>query len=78
MKIFWKKKTKKVISRKLKGFEQSNLQARSAILESTLIATNYRVWNFKFCKLFGKSSFQVFEKITKIVVSGTLKGFGQS
>ena len=45
---FGKKITKNVVSRKLKGLEQSKLEARFATPESTLIAYNYRFRNSKF------------------------------
>ena len=51
------------------------MEARIAILESTLTAPNHRVGNFKFCELlFNWSFLKIFEKITKIVVSRKLKG----
>ena len=40
--------TKNVIFRKLKRIEQSYLEARFAILASTLIGPNYRVENLEF------------------------------
>ena len=43
-----KKILKNAISRKSKGFEQSNLDARFAHLECTLTATHYRVEKLKF------------------------------
>ena len=49
LKIF-EKITINIISRKLQGFEQSNLEARFAIPDSTLTVPNYRVGNFSFFK----------------------------
>ena len=46
MKIFEKITKKNVLPRKLQGLESSHLEARFAILESTLTATNYRFENF--------------------------------
>ena len=66
------------MSRKLQRIEQSYLEARLGILESTLTVPNYRVGNFMFCKLFCCSKFlKVFEKITKNVISRKLQGFEQ-
>ena len=44
----FEKITKNVISRKLQRSEQSYLEARLAILDSTLTVPNYRVGNFSF------------------------------
>ena len=43
LKIFFEKITKNVISRKLQGFEPSQLEATFAILENTLTALNNTV-----------------------------------
>ena len=78
LKIF-EKITKNVKSRKLQGFEQSYLEARFSIFESTLTGPNYRFGNFRFLKNKNNSSFlKIFEKITKNVKSRKLQGFGQS
>ena len=45
---FFEKITKNVISRKLQRIEQSYLEARFAIFESTPTGPNYRVGNFRF------------------------------
>ena len=72
LKIF-EKITKNVISQ-LQRIEQSYLEARFAIFESTLTGPNYRDGNFKFCKLFCYLKFlKILEKMSKIVVSGQLK-----
>ena len=74
-----KKSQKNIISRKLQRVEQSYLEARFAILDSTLTVPNYRVGNFMFCKLFCCLKFlKIFEKITKNVISRKLQGFEQS
>ena len=50
------------------------MEARLAILDSTLTVPNYRVGNFKFCKLFCYLKvLKIFEKISKIVLSRLLK-----
>ena len=65
LKIF-EKTTKKAIPRKLQRIEQSYLEARFAIFESTLTGTNYRVGNFRFLKNnFILNFLKIFEKITK-------------
>ena len=75
----FEKITKNVISRKLQRIELSYLEARFAILESTLTGPNYRVGNFRFLKSNNNVSFQKnFEKITKNVISRKLQGFEQS
>ena len=78
LKIF-EKITKNIISRKLQGFEQSYLEARFAILDSTLTVPNYRVGNFRLLKNNKNLSFlKNLEKITKNVISRKLQGFEQS
>ena len=76
-KIF-EKFTKNVISRKLQGFEQSYLEARFAILESTLSGPKYRVGKFRFIKNNSLRFVKIFEKFTKNVISRKLQGFEQS
>ena len=46
----FEKIAKNVISRKLQRIEQSYLEARFAIFESTPTGPNYRVGNFRFLK----------------------------
>ena len=79
--VFWKffeKITKNVISRKLQRIEQWYLEARFAILESTLTRPNYRVGNFRFLKNRINSSFlKNFEKIAKNVISRKLQRLEQ-
>ena len=78
LKIF-KRITKNVISRKLQRIEQSYLEERFAIFESTLTGRNYRVGNFRFLKKKINSSFlKNFEKITKNVISRKLQRIEQS
>ena len=78
LKIF-EKTTKNVISRKLQRIEQSYLEARFAIFESTLTGTNYRVGNFRFLKNNYILNFlKIFEKITKNVISRKLQRIEQS
>ena len=73
LKVF-EKITKNVISRKLQGFEQSYLEARFAMLESTLRGPNYRVGNLRFLENDNNLIFlKVFEKITKNVISRKLQ-----
>ena len=55
-----------MISRKLQGFEQSYLEARFAIHDSTLTVPNYRVGNFRFLKNDSNLSFlKIYEKSQK-------------
>ena len=75
--IFLKKITKNIIARKLQGFEQSYLEARFAILDSTLTVPNYSVGNFRIKKKF-KFSEKIFEKITKTVISRKVQRIEQS
>ena len=78
LKIF-EKTTKKVIPRKLQRIEQSYLEARFAIFESTLTGTNYRVGIFRFLKNnFILNFLKIFEKITKNVISRKLQRIEQS
>ena len=71
---FYEKSQKNIISRKLKRFEQSYLEASILTPESTLTAHN-KVRNFKF----GEKINSTFEKITKNVISRRiLQGFEQS
>ena len=75
----FEKITKNVISRKLQRIEQSYLETRFAILESTLTGPNYRVGNFRFLKTNNNLSFlKNFEKITKNVISRKLQRIEQS
>ena len=74
-----KKSRKNVISRKLQRIEQSYLEARFAIFESTSKGPNYRVGNFRFLKTNKMLSFlKNFEKITKNVISRKLQRIEQS
>ena len=78
LKVF-EKTTKKVIPRKLQRIEQSYLEARFAIFESTLTGTNYRVGIFRFLKNnFILNFLKIFEKITKNVISRKLQRIEQS
>ena len=62
----FEKITKNVISRKLQRIEQSYLEARFAIFESTLTGPNYMVGNFRFLKTDNNLSFlRIFEKSQK-------------
>ena len=62
----FEKITKNVISQKLQRIEQSYLEARFAISESTPTGPNYRVGNFRFLKTNHNLSFQInFEKSQK-------------
>ena len=62
----FEKITKNVISRKLQEFEQSYLEARLAILDSTLTVPIYGVGNFRFLKKTNNLSFlKNFEKKKK-------------
>ena len=70
-----KKSHKKVISRKLQRIGRSDLEARFGILESTLAEPKYRVGKFSFCEKNNNLSFlNIFEKITKNVISRKLQG----
>ena len=74
-----KKIAKNVISRKLQRIEQSYLEARFAIFETTPRGPNYRVGNFRFLKTNNILSFQKnFEKIIKNVISRKLQRIEQS
>ena len=61
MKTSWKKSQKNVISGKLKGFEQSYLEAKFATPESTLTKPHYIDGNFKFWIFFNPSSLKNLE-----------------
>ena len=74
----FEKITKNAISQKLQGNEQSYLEARLVIFESTLTGHNYRVGNFRFCeKKINKFSKKILKKIIKNI-SRKLQGFEQS
>ena len=73
----FEKITKNVISRKLQRIEQSYLEARFAIFESTPTGPNYRVGNFRFLET-DQSFLKNFEKITKNVISRKLQSIEQS
>ena len=78
LKIF-EKITKNVKSRKLQGFGQSYLEARFAILDSTLTVPNYMVEKFRFFKKIIILNFlKIIGKITKNVISRKLKRVEQS
>ena len=75
----FEKTTKNVIPRKLQRIEQSYLEARFAIFESTLTETNFRVGNFRFKKKnYNLNFLKIFEKITKKVISRKLQRIEQS
>ena len=75
----FEKITKNFTSRKLQRIEQSYLEARFAIFESTLTGPNYRVGNFRFLKTNNNLSFlKPFEKTTKNVISRKLQRIEQS
>ena len=54
------------------------MDARFAILESTLTGPSYRVGNFRFLKNNNLSFLKIFEKITKNVISRKLQKIEQS
>ena len=77
LKKIFEKITKNVISRKLQRIEQSYLEARFTIFESTLTGPNYRVGNFRFSKTKNNLSFLKIFEITKNVLSQKLQRIEQ-